>query len=180
MARVPTVLGFLLAATLVAFEGVGLAQDEKPFSKRGTQAERDEKLSKAIKTIVQYGFTYSADSLEVARLANKLLEDRPKEIDKIDMGKLVPQAAQTIAKQFPKSHFFFHVPTANNYDTSFKKATNLLGKEDRTEKDTITYAGADVPITWYFYGWCGFGVAKNGKVYALKVECKDVPIKKDK
>jgi hypothetical protein len=162
-----------------AFEGVGRAQGDKPFSKRGTPAEREEKLSKAIRAIAQYSFNYSSDSLECARLANKLLEDRPKEIDKIDMGKLLPQAAQTVAKQFPKSWFFFHLPTAE-HDTSMKKATDLLGKEDRTEKDTIAYAGGDVPITWYFYGWCGFGVAKNGKVYAIKVECKDVLAKKDK
>ncbi len=179
MRRATTLTAILALAALGLAAGVGRADDETPFSKRGTPKEREEKLASAIRATAQYSFNYSGDSLDVVKLADKLLEDHPKEIEKIDMGKLVPQAAREVAKQYPKSYFFFQIPTAEK-DTPFKAVSDLLGKEDRSEKDTISIAGNDVAVTWRFYGWCGFGAAQDGKVYALKVECKDVPIKEEK
>lgn len=146
------------------------------FSQRGTPAEREELLATAIRETVQYSFNYTAESEEVVSLVHQLLEEnQPVEISKIDMGKRVPQAAQAVAKKYPNASFFFQVPTAEK-DTPFKAVTNRLGKEDRTETGLIQIGGINEPLTWHFFGWCGFGVAQDGKVYGLKVECKDVPV----
>jgi hypothetical protein len=62
-----------------------------------------------------------------------------------------------------------------------EKLHDILGKEDASVKDTLPGEPdsfglpTKIPITWYCYDWCWFGVYDtSGHVLTVRAECKAI------
>jgi len=99
---------------------------------------------------------------------------------KKDIGELFPTATREVAHQRPKAWFSVNVYlSVDEQSLSLADIRARLGEEDSTGKDffpRLTQFGSQhLPVTWHFYGWCGFGENAEGKVVYLKANCRALP-----